>query len=63
MKNRKKASRKLLGNFLIAFLSPLVGTGIAFNLPIEDPNLKILLTALLSASIVTGLVLARELKE
>jgi len=60
---KSNASRKLLGNFLIAFLSPLMGTSIAFNLEIEDMNLKILLTALLSASIVTGLVLARELQK
>jgi len=40
-----------------------MGGGIAFNLPIEDPNLKILITALISASVVTGLVLSRELQK
>lgn len=57
----RKISLRLLANFLTAFLSPLMGASIAFNLDIEDPNLKILLTALISSLIVTGLVLAREI--
>jgi len=55
--------KRLLGNFLTAFLSPLVGTTIAFNIEMEDENLRILLIALISASIVTGLVLSRELQK
>ena len=56
-------SKRLIGNFLAAFLSPLMGGSIAFNLPIDDPNLKLLITALISASVVTGLVLSRELQK
>jgi len=61
--DKQISSRKLLGNFLAAFLSPLMGSSIAFNLPIEDQNLKILLTALISASVITGLVLSEALKK
>ena len=59
----KITSRKILGNFLAAFLTPLAGGSIAFNLPIEDHNVKILLTALISACIITGIVLSEALKK
>lgn len=47
---------------MTAFLSPLMGSTIAFNLDNLDINTKILLTSLVSASIVTGLVISRELE-
>ena len=46
---------------MTAFLSPLAGTSIAFNIEGIDYNLKILITAFISSLIVTGLVIAREL--
>lgn len=61
MQTKRRFMSRLLGNWLTTFLSPLAGGSIAFQLPIEDPNLKILLTAIISASIVTGLVIAKEL--
>ncbi len=48
----------------MAFLSPLMATSIVFNLDfIVDNNLKILITALISASVVTGMILAEQLKK
>ncbi len=61
MKTLKQWIARIVGNWLTAFLSPLLGVGIAFNLPIDDINLKILISALISSCIVTGLVIAREL--
>lgn len=58
----KKSGYRIVGNFMTAFFSPLMGTTIAFNLDTLDINQKILLTALISASIVTGLVISRELQ-
>lgn len=52
--------KRILGNFMIAFLSPLMGTSVAFNLDGLPENYRILLSALISASVVTGLVIARE---
>lgn len=63
MQDRKIVTRKLLGNFLAAFLSPLVGSSIAFNLEGLDFNVKVLLTALISACVITGIVLAEVLKK
>ena len=54
--------QRILGNWMTSFLSPLAGTSISFNLPIDDLNLKILLTAAISSVIVTGLVVARTLE-
>lgn len=45
---------------MTSFLSPLMGSTLAFNLDYLETNWKILLTALISATIVTGLVIARE---
>lgn len=53
--------RRILGNWITAFLSPLAGTSIAFNIEGIDYNLKILITAFISSLIVTGLVIGREL--
>jgi len=61
MKTRRRFTARIMGNFLTTFLSPLAGGSIAFSLPIADQNLKILLTALISALIVTGIVIAKEL--
>lgn len=61
MQKRRRFISRLFGNWLTTFLSPLAGGSIAFSLPIDEPNLKILLTAIFSASIVTGLVIAKEL--
>lgn len=63
MQDRKTVTRRLLGNFLAAFLSPLIGSSIAFNLEGLDFNVKVLLTALISASVITGIVLAEVLKK
>ena len=51
------------GNWLTSFLSPLTGMAIAFNLPINDENVKILLTSVIASSIVTGMVVAREMEK
>ncbi len=61
MKTKRKWISRIIGNWLTSFLSPLVGVSIGFNLPIEDENLRILIIALISSCIVTGLVIAREL--
>ena len=54
--------QRIIGNWLTAFISPLIGTSIAFNLPLEDINTKILFTAIISSSLVTGLIIARSLE-
>lgn len=58
----KKFPRRILGNWLTSFLTPLMGMGLAFNLPIQDMNLKLLISALIGATIMTGLVIGRELE-
>ena len=63
MKTRRRWTARIIGNWLTSFLSPMVGASIAFNLPIDDNNLKILIMALISSCIVTGLVIARELEK
>lgn len=56
-------SRRILGNWLTSFLSPMIGSTLVFNLNfVEDVNLKILISALISSSIVTGLVISRKLE-
>lgn len=54
--------QRILGNWLISFLTPLLGGGLAFNLPIEPEWLKVVITALIASSIVTGLVVANHLQ-
>lgn len=61
MKTKRRWISRIGGNWLTSFLSPLVGASVAFNLPIEDENLRILIIGLVSSCIVTGLVIAREL--
>jgi len=61
MKTKRRWTARIIANWGLAFISPLFGTTIAFNIDIEDPNLKILLTALISSLIVTGLVVFREM--
>jgi len=63
MKTKRRFTARLFGNWLLAFLSPLMGAGgTVLVVPEEwDPNIKILITALISASIVTGFVIVREL--
>jgi len=61
MKTKSRWAARIVSNWGLAFLSPLLGGGLAFNIPVEDPNVKILLTALFSSLIVTGLVIFREL--
>ena len=46
---------------MTAFFSPLAGTSVGFNLEGIDYNLKLLISALISSIIVTGLVIGREL--
>ncbi len=60
--NWNRSISRIGGNWLTSFLSPLAGTSIAFSLPLDDINLKILLTALISASIITGLSIGYELR-
>lgn len=56
-------SRRIVGNWLTSFLSPLMALSLVFNLDfITDTNLKILLSALISSCIVTGLVISRKLE-
>jgi len=52
--------KRVLGNFMIAFLSPLIGSSLALNIDFLEGNWKLLGGALISASIVTGMVIARE---
>ena len=59
--NFNRSLRRVVGNFMTAFLSPLMGTSVAFNLDYLETNEKILLSALISASVVAGLVIAREI--
>ena len=55
--------QRILGNWLTAFLSPLMGSMIVFNLDfIPDQNHKILLSALVSSMVVTGLIIAKTLE-
>lgn len=61
MQTKRRWISRIVGNWLTAFLSPLMGITVAFSLPIEDYNLKILISALISSCIVTGLVIGREL--
>ena len=53
---------RLTGNWLTSFLSPLVGTTTAFSLDIAELNTKILLSALFSSFIVTGLLVAKKME-
>ena len=59
----KYSAMRIGGNWITAFLSPLAGTTIAFNLPMEDINLKIIATALISASILAGISIGYELNK
>ena len=59
----KKANVRLIANWLTAFLSPLAGGGIAFTLPFEDPTTRIVVTALVSSIIITGLAGGKMLDE
>ncbi len=61
MQTKRRWISRIIGNWLTAFLSPLMGGTIAFSLPITDDNLRILIMALIASTIVTGLVIAREL--
>ena len=63
MKTRQRWVSRILGNWLTSFLSPLTGMTISFTLPIEDQNVKLLLSAVIASSIVTGLVISRELEK
>ena len=59
----KTEAKRILGNWMTSFLSPLVGSSIVFNLDfVNDLNLKILISALVSSSVVTGLVISRKLE-
>jgi len=63
--NRKRRNRwlkRITGNLLSAFLSPLVGSSIAFNIDLPDDNARILVIALISSLIITGLVVSNEMK-
>jgi len=50
---------RVTGNFLISFLSPLVGA----NLILDVEFYSTILLALISSIIVTGLVIGRELEK
>ena len=53
--------QRIIGNWMVSFLSPLAGGGITFSLPIEPEWLKIVLTALVASFIVTGIVIGNTL--
>ena len=53
--------QRVTGNWLVSFLSPLIGGGLAFNVPIEPEWLKVVITAFVSSLIVTGIVVGNTL--
>jgi len=53
--------QRVVGNWMVSFLSPLAGGGTVLAMPVEDINLKLLLTALVSSFIVTGIVVGNTL--
>jgi len=54
----------ILGNFLIAFLMPLSANGVAQAFVTNEINVSVtLLTAMASATVMTGLSIAFELKK
>lgn len=61
--NWKKAYARLIGNWMTSFFAPLGGGGIALTIPFEDPNLRILFTALVSSIIITGIAGGRMFDE
>jgi len=58
MFQRKRFTARVIGNFLISFLSPLVGANIILNVDF----LHTIYLSLISSFIVTGLVIGRELE-
>ncbi len=62
MQSKQRWAARIAGNWLTGFLSPLTGMTIAFTLPIADQNIKIILSAIIASSIVTGLVISREME-
>lgn len=54
----------ILGNFLIAFLMPLSANGVSQAFVTNQINVSVtLLTAIMSATVMTGLSIAYELKK
>ena len=60
MKIKRRWGIRIIGNWGVAFLSPILGTSTAFQLGTDDPNVTILLSALISSLIVVGIVIFRE---
>ena len=58
----KRGAVRVLGNWITGFLSPLIGTSTAFHFDYLDFNVKLILSALIASTIVTGLVVAREME-
>jgi hypothetical protein len=53
-------TRRVLGNWLVSTLSPLIGGTLTFQMPVEPEWLKVILTAFVSGSIVTALVIGNH---
>ena len=60
---RKRWLMRMFGNWITAFLSPLIGTTIAFRFEWTDANLEIIFISLVSSTIVTVLIVGRELEK
>lgn len=60
----KASQKRIIGNFMMSFLSPLVGgTTTAFIIPESwGVNWTILITAFVSSTILTGIVIAQQLQ-
>ena len=58
----KRGAVRVIGNWITGFLSPLIGTSTAFHFTDFDFNVKLILSALIASTIVTGLVIAKEME-
>lgn len=60
----KAANKRILGNFMMSFMSPLLGGGATVLVMPESwgVNVTILLTAFVSSIILTTIVIAQQLQ-
>lgn len=59
----RKAFGRIVGNGLTSFFSPLAGGGITFVFAVEDDNLRVLYTALVTSIIITGMAIGKMFDE
>ena len=59
---KKLTTKKVFGIWLTSFLTPLMGSTIAFNLPFQNQNILIIVSSVIASSIIVGLVIAKELE-